>query len=168
MKEFGMKAGGVKPANVDDILAAVEDAVRRAYALGRSDAMKRVIELAQSDDPGLRAVALLGPAEPARREATPAFLPAPVEHAPVIEPAPVMEEAPADAAPVTHAELHERSEPAPPVSEQAAPQQPASPQPAAEEPAGHWPAPARASRREPPRSVGNFLADYFYPLGSKK
>ncbi len=160
MKEFGIKAGSAKPASVDDILASVEDAVRRAYALGRSDAMKRVVELAQSDDPGLRAVALLGPAEPARREAAPAFLAAPaepapviepapvVEPAPVLEPAPVMEEAPPEAAPVMHAESHERSEAGPPASQQ--------------------PAPAQASPQEPPRSVGNFLADYFYPLGSKK
>ena len=154
MKEFGMKAGSAKPASVDDILASVEDAVRRAYALGRSDAMKRVIELAQSDDPGLRAVALLGPAEPARREAAPAFLAAPVEPALVIEPAPVLEEAPPDAAPVMHEELHEQSKAGSPASQQ----------PASQEPAGHRPAPAQAS----PRSVGNFLADYFYPLGSKK
>ena len=157
MNEFGMKAGSAKPASVDDILASVEDAVRRAYALGRSDAMRRVVELAQSDDPGLRAVALLGPAEPARRESAPAFLEAPVE------PAPVMEQAPPEAAPVMHAESHERSEAGPPASPQH-PSQPPDPQ----EPVAHRPAPAKSSPQEPPRSVGNFLADYFYPLGSKK
>ncbi len=165
MREFGMKPGTAKPASVDDILASVEDAVRRAYALGRSDAMKRVVELAQSDDPGLRAVALLGPAEPARRESSPVFLEAP------IEPAPVMEQAPPDGAPVAHAELHERSEAGLPPSPQPASQQSAPPQPALQEPGSQEPAadrPAQASAQEPPRSVGNFLADYFYPLGSKK
>ena len=155
MKEFGMKAGSAKPASVDDILASVEDAVRRAYALGRSDAMKRVVELAQSDDPGLRAVALLGPAEPSRREAAPAFLEAPKE------PAPVMEEAPPDAAPALHAPITTQHE-----ARQAALQD--TPQPEAPSQAEAPSAPSQGSPQEPPRSVGNFLADYFYPLGSKK
>lgn len=150
MKEVGMKPGSSKPASVDDILASVEDAVRRAYALGRSDAMRRIVELAQSDDPGLRAVALLGPAEPARREAAPQFLEAPADPAPVH--APAEDEAPQDAAPVLHASITTPHE-----ARQAALQEP--PQPAA---------PSQGSPQEPPRSVGNFLADYFYPLGSKK
>ena len=76
----------MKPPHVDDIVSSVEEAVRRAYALGRADAMKRVIELAQSDDPALRAVALLGPAEPAHPAPSPALLnapqPSPAQHAP--------------------------------------------------------------------------------------
>lgn len=140
-----MKEVGTKPGSVDDIVASVEDAVRRAYALGRSDAMKRVVELAQADDPGLRAVALLGPAEPSRREAVPASLESPAE------PAPATDQAPADAAPAQHAELHETAHAEPPGS--SASQQAAS---------------AEETPRDPPRSVGGFLADYFYPLGSKK
>ncbi len=150
MKEVGMKLANSKSGSVDDIVGAVEDAVRRAYALGRSDAMKRVVELAQADDPGLRAVALLGPAEPSR-QAAPGFLEAPAE------PAPAMEEAPPNAAPARHAE--------PVEAHQAASQgQP----PASQPPASQPPDPSQGSPQDPPRSVGNFLADYFYPLGSKK
>ena len=150
MKEVGMKLANSKPVSVDDIVAAVEDAVRRAYALGRSDAMKRVVELAQADDPGLRTIALLGPAEPSR-QAAPGFLEAPAQ------PAPVTDEAPPDAAPAQHA--------APDEAHQAASQgQPPTSQPPAPEPND----PSQGSPQDPPRSVGNFLADYFYPLGSKK
>ncbi len=136
--------------NVDDIVASVEDAVRRAYALGRADAMKRVVELAQSDDPGLRAMALLGPAEPARPDLPPALLdapqPSPAQPPPEHQPAKAHEQA-ADAA-------DDRRE----ARQDAA----AEPSPA--------PQPAMASQpaREPPASVGEFLADFFYPIGSKK
>ena len=154
MKEVGMKLAISKSGSVDDIVAAVEDAVRRAYALGRSDAMKRVVELAQADDPGLRTIALLGPAEPSRQAAPGLEVPA--------EPAPVMDEVPPDAAPAQHAapdEAHQATLQAePPASQPPAPQPPA-PQP--HDPSG-------GSPQDPPRSVGNFLADYFYPLGSKK
>lgn len=150
MKEVGMKLASSKPVNVDDIVAAVEDAVRRAYALGRSDAMKRVVELAQADDPGLRAVALLGPAEPSRQTA-PGSLEAPAQ------PAPAMDETPPDAPPAQHA--------APDEAHQAASQgQPPASQPPAREPHD----PSQESPRDPPQSVGSFLADFFYPLGSKK
>ena len=128
------------PTNVDDIVASVEEAVRRAYALGRSDAMKRVVELAQSDDPALRAVALLGPAEPAR--------PDQMQQAQHAVPEPVADEtgfheAAADAADV----VHEARQTPPPVL--------ASP-------------PTKEPRLQEPKSVGSFLADYFYPIGSKK
>jgi hypothetical protein len=147
---------GKAPANVDDIVASMEDAVRRAYALGRADAMKRVVELAQSDDPALRAVALLGPAEPARP--APALLDAPqpspdprsqVRAAPEHQPVEAHERA-ADHADATHEARQDAA--AVPLP---APQQEtttAAPQPA----------------REAPTSVGGFLADFFYPIGSKK
>jgi hypothetical protein len=136
--------------NVDDIVASVEDAVRRAYALGRADAMKRVVELAQSDDSGLRAMALLGPAEPARPAPPPALLDAPQpspaqlpEHQPVES-----HEQAADAAD----DRHEARQDATAVEPSPAPQ----------------PAMAGQPEREPPASVGEFLADFFYPIGSKK
>lgn len=158
MKEIGMKPGSAKSGGVDDIVASVEDAVRRAYALGRSDAMKRVVELAQADDPGLRAVALLGPAESSRREAVPAFLEAPKE------PAPVMEEEPPEAAPALHAPITTQHE-----ARQAALQDPQQAEASSQAEAPSEPAAlSQGAPQEPPRSVGNFLADYFYPLGSKK
>lgn len=140
--------------NVDDIVASVEDAVRRAYALGRADAMKRVVELAQSDDPGLRAMALLGPAEPARPAPAPAMLdapqPAPAQHSPAQphpehQPVEAHEQA-ANAADEQHEARQAEAAPAP------------TPQPAMADQPG----------REPPASVGEFLADFFYPIGSKK
>jgi hypothetical protein len=142
--------------NVDDIVASVEDAVRRAYALGRADAMKRVAELAQSDDHGLRAMALLGPAEPARPTPPPTLLdapkPAPPEPSiagphPEHQPVEAHEHA-ADAADDRHEARQEAAtaEPAP------------APQPAM----------TGQPEREPPASVGEFLADFFYPIGSKK
>lgn len=130
------------PATVDDIVASVEDAVRRAYALGRSDAMKRVVELAQSDDPGLRAVALLGPAEPARPEQLQA-----VQHDPAETEAVVHEQA------AEHADTQHEARVAETMPQHPAPSL----------------APAReTTARKAPKSVGGFLADYFYPLGSKK
>jgi len=143
--------------NVDDIVASVEDAVRRAYALGRADAMKRVVELAHSDDPGLRAMALLGPAEPARPALPPALLDAPQpspaqplpEHQPRPEHQPLeAHEQAADAAD----DRHEAREDAAAAEPSPAPQ----------------PAMAGQPEREPPASVGEFLADFFYPIGSKK
>ena len=147
------------PANVDDIVASVEDAVRRAYALGRADAMKRVVELAQSDDPSLRALALLGPAEPARPEPPPALLdaPAPAQR----PPAPPQDLQPAHTQPEHHVvEAHERAADRADAEHEG--QAAAAPQPAV--PAA---APAQPGR-EMPTSVGGFLADFFYPIGSKK
>jgi len=135
-----MEDQGMPPTNVDDIVASVEDAVRRAYALGRSDAMKRVVELAQSDDPGLRAVALLGPAEPARPDQAQSL-----HHA---APEPAAEEVgPHEAAAEAADAVHEARQAAPPVQAPPAPKKP---------------------RRDEPKTVGSFLADYFYPIGSKK
>lgn len=147
---------GKAPANVDDIVASMEDAVRRAYALGRADAMKRVVELAQSDDPGLRAVALLGPAEPARPAPAPALLdaPPPDQHAQVHTP------------PEHHpAEVHEHA------ADQADAQHEARQAAAAASLSTPQPETAAAATqpgREVPTSVGGFLADFFYPIGSKK
>jgi hypothetical protein len=138
--------------NVDDIVASVEDAVRRAYALGRADAMKRVVELAQSDDPGLRAIALLGPAEPARATPPPALLDAPQSspaQPPEHQPVEAHEQA-ADAADGRHEARQDAAAAA------------AEPSPAPQ------PAMAGQPEREPPASVGEFLADFFYPIGSKK
>ena len=137
------------PSKVDDIVASVEDAVRRAYALGRADAMKRLVELAQSDDPALRTVALLGAPEPARPPQ--AMLDAPGRPAPGQH-----GHAPADHTPV---EAHERAADAADVRHEARQAE-----------AAKEPAPAPQPQPQPARqaSVGSVVADFFYPLGSKK
>ncbi len=154
--------------NVDDIVASVEDAIRRAYALGRADAMKRVVELAQSDDSGLRAMALLAPAEPARPAPPPALLetpqPAPAqpspaqpipEHRPIQEHRPLPEHKPVQAHEQAADAADDRHEAR---QDAVAAQPPPVPQPAM----------AGQTERESPASVGEFLADFFYPIGSKK
>lgn len=50
--------------DLDSIAADMQDAIHRAYALGKSDALRRVVEMVQADELGSKAVALLGPAEP--------------------------------------------------------------------------------------------------------
>ncbi|HEY0205587.1 MAG TPA: hypothetical protein VGC15_15695 [Acetobacteraceae bacterium] len=142
--------------NVDDIVASVEDAVRRAYALGRADAMKRVVELAQSDDPGLRAMALLGHAEPARPAPPPALLDAPQSS--LAQPLPEHE-------PLEAHEVHAHEQAADAADDRHEARQDAS---AAEPAPAPQPAMAGQPEREPPASVGEFLADFFYPIGSKK
>lgn len=165
------------PANVDDIVASVEDAVRRAYALGRSDAMKRVVELAQSDDTGLRAVALLNPPESQRAEPVQARLSAPQpatalqDHHEAVAAPPVQEHHKAAAALDAQREAKQDAMASGGMSPSTAP----APAGALAE-AGIVPPPeapgVATGREQPPRespkSVGGFLADYFYPLGSKK
>lgn len=48
---------------LESIGAAMQDAIHRAYALGRTDALRRVVEMVQKDELGSKAVALLGPAD---------------------------------------------------------------------------------------------------------
>lgn len=170
----------MKPPQVDDIVASVEDAVRRAYALGRADAMKRVVELAQSDDPSLRAVALLGPAEPRQPQA---LLDAPqpgMQQSAPDGPARSGHAAQQHAPDQPHAD-HHADHGALQAHEQAANhadarhearQADAAASSQASAPA-QSPAqsPERSSGSDPdrqPASVGGFLADFFYPLGSKK
>lgn len=78
---------------LETIAATIQDALHRAYALGRSDALRRVVEMVQADELGSKTVALLEHSAP------------PVEEAPQLEapaPAPEIEAdaAPANAAPV--------------------------------------------------------------------
>lgn len=49
---------------LETIAASMQDALRRAYALGRSDALRRVVQLVQQDELGSKTVALLGHSEP--------------------------------------------------------------------------------------------------------
>jgi len=149
---------GKAPANVDDIVASMEDAVRHAYALGRADAMRRMVELAQSDDPGLRAVALLGPAEPARPAPALALLDAPQ---PSPDPRPQVHTAPEHQPVGAHELAADHADAAHEARRAAA----AVPMPA---PQPDTAAAASQPAREVPTSVGGFLADFFHPIGSKK
>jgi len=54
----------------EEILASVQDVVQRAYALGRSEALKRVIEVMKADEAPAKPLALMAPGEaPAQPEA---------------------------------------------------------------------------------------------------
>ena len=52
-------------AELDEILASLQQFVRQAYALGRSDALKQVVEVIKADPTSVRPLALLGPADEA-------------------------------------------------------------------------------------------------------
>lgn len=54
---------------LETIAASIQDALHRAYALGRSDALRRVVEIVQSDELGSKTVVLLEHSEPAAEEA---------------------------------------------------------------------------------------------------
>jgi len=49
---------------LETIAAAMQEALHRAYALGRTDALRRVVEMVQSDELGSKTVALLSHSEP--------------------------------------------------------------------------------------------------------
>jgi hypothetical protein len=54
----------------EEILASVQDVVQRAYALGRTEALKRVIEVMKADETPARPLALMAPgAAPAQPKA---------------------------------------------------------------------------------------------------
>ncbi len=53
------------PSNeLETIAASIQDALHRAYEMGRSDALRRVVQLVQQDELGSKTVALLGHSEP--------------------------------------------------------------------------------------------------------
>ncbi len=49
---------------LEAIAASMNEAIHRAYALGRGDALRRVVEMVQADELGSKAVALLEHSEP--------------------------------------------------------------------------------------------------------
>ena len=58
------------PSNeLETIAASIQDALHRAYAMGRNDALRRVVEMVQADELGSKTVALLGHNEPPAPEA---------------------------------------------------------------------------------------------------
>ncbi len=60
---------------LDDILASLQQIVREAYALGRGDALKQVVEVLKADAASTKPLALAAPAD----EPTPSVTPAPTE-----------------------------------------------------------------------------------------
>ena len=129
------------PSNeLETIAASIQDALHRAYALGRNDALRRVVEMVQADELGSKTVALLGHSGPSAADAPHAEA-QPIETQPIHLPhaeADAEAAAPGDAA---HDDNAERED-----------------------------APRREEQRAsaPPASVKDFLLDYLYPLGGKK
>lgn len=123
---------------LETIAASIQDALHRAYEMGRSDALRRVVQLVQQDELGSKTVALLG-----HSESEPAAAKAPHPETQQIEAQPIQlphDEDEADAVPgdaarnAGYADVPRQEE--------------------------------RASA--PPISKIGFLKDYLYPLGGKK
>lgn len=131
---------------LETIAASIQDALHRAYALGRSDALRRVVEMVQADELGGKTVALLAHDKPPAAEVSQTEMPqiealhieASKIEAPVGEPRAVSTAVPGDAA-------HNDNT----------------------EPAGTH-GPEQHSSASPPGSIKDFLLDYLYPLGAKK
>ncbi len=127
------------PSELETIAASVQDALHRAYAIGRNDALRRVVEMVQEDELGSKTVALLGHSEPPPVEA-----PHPDQH---IEAQPI---------PLPHVEAEAEAAPAPGDAAHNGSAEPAD-------------APQQQGRTPvPPVSKMGFLKDFFYPLGGKK
>lgn len=124
---------------LETIAASIQDALHRAYAMGRNDALRRVVEMVQADELGSKTVPLLGHSEPPAAEA-PHPDTQPIEAPPI--PLPHVE-AESDAAPPGNAARSDDAEPAATTrQEERAP--------------------------VPPVSTVGFFKDFFYPLGGKK
>jgi hypothetical protein len=48
----------------EEILTSLQDVVRRAYSLGRADALKQVVQVMQADEQSWKPRALMAPATP--------------------------------------------------------------------------------------------------------
>lgn len=68
------------------IAADMQDAIHRAYALGKNEALRRVVEMVQADELGSKAVALLGSAEPKAEPVMPVMVEAAPPLTPQMEP----------------------------------------------------------------------------------
>ena len=128
------------PSNeLETIAASIQDALHRAYAMGRNDALRRVVQMVQEDELGSKTVALLGHSEPPPVEA-----PHPdqgSERPPISLP-----RAESDAAAAPEGGEAARSDEIEPAA-----------------------APEREERAPvPPVSTVGFFKDFFYPLGGKK
>ncbi len=127
------------PSNeLETIAASIQDALHRAYEMGRSDALRRVVHLVQQDELGSKTVALLGHSEPPAAE-TPHPESQEIEAQPIQLP---HDEDEADAAPGDAAHNANAGHADAPRQEE------------------------RSSA--PPVSMKDFLKDFLYPLGGKK
>ena len=133
---------------LETIAAAMQEALHRAYALGRSDALRRVVELVQSDELGSKTVALLSHSEPA------------VVEAPTAE---FESSAPSHELP-GHDVIHAGSDAA--YKDGAFKDGPAHSDGPHNDNASTAPHAQEAGK--PPASMKDFLLDYLYPLGAKK
>ena len=74
---------------LDDILGSLQQIVRQAYALGRSEALKQVVEVLKADASSANPLALLGPTNEAGSSVTPPSTESaapPQDHAPLFKP----------------------------------------------------------------------------------
>ncbi len=131
---------------LETIAASMQEALQRAYALGRSDALRRVVEMVQADELGGKTVALLGHDKPPTAEASQTE--PPHDDAPQIEASQIetpSREPEAAASAVSSDAAHNDNT----------------------EPTGTQ---GREERQvpAPPGSIKDFLLDYLYPLGAKK
>lgn len=127
-------------SELETIAASIQDALHRAYAMGRNDALRRVVEMVQEDELGSKTVALLGHSEP---PAEPPHADQPVEHSPA-EDQPIHlphAQTETDAAPGDAPRRDDASRAEPPRGERIQAQT---------------------------GSMGSFLLDFFYPIGPKK
>jgi len=134
---------------LETIAAAMQEALHRAYALGRSDVLRRVVEMVQSDELGSKTVALLSHSEPLAVEA------------------PHVEEAP-------HAQIETSAPPGEiPDDEATHPDDKATHKDGFMHGDGAQNDNAETAQPVPehaktPASMKDFLLDYLYPLGAKK
>ena len=130
------------PSNeLETIAASIQDALHRAYAMGRNDALRRVVEMVQEDELGSKTVALLGHSEPSAAEAPHGDQP--VEHQP------------AEGQPIhlPHAQPETVV---------------ATPDASRQDAANRAEQPQEERIQAQTGSMGSFLLDFFYPISPKK
>ena len=139
------------PSNeLETIAASIQDALHRAYALGRNDALRRVVEMVQADELGSKTVALLGHSETPATETPRLNQHVEEQH---IENGHV-DDQPVAADPIHLSHVQPDAAPAEAVRHDGAERADAPPQ-------GE-----RILAR--PGSMGSFLLDYIYPINAKK
>ena len=133
---------------LETIAAAMQEALHRAYALGRSDALRRVVELVQSDELGSKTVALLSHSEPSVVEAPSAEVESSVLPRELLAHDPVYADSDVSAKDGTYSNGSVHGDGA--HNDNAETSLPAQ------------------DTAKPPASMKDFLLDYLYPLGAKK
>jgi len=145
--------------DLETIAAAMQEALHRAYALGRTDALRRVVEMVQSDELGSKTVALLSHSEP-----LPELAHGELAHGELAHGELAHGEPPHAEAPHVEAEAEPVAVPGNPDHKDGAHNDNAASATASEHGQGGEPKPHDAV----PSSMKDFLLDYLYPLGAKK